>query len=200
MACTGRADSTRWGRCSTQRTPTCRISAWSSACSRAGRYNRLARRLRRWSGPRSVVSGIVVVAGTPVQNEVRELVYRVLYRDFGVGEDAEWYHADEGDVLALAYGSEGELLGSARLLAAAGDAERQVRQVAVDPAASGRGIGRSLMHALEAHAASEGASAVWLHARDTAIPFYERLGYECVSETFVSNLTGIPHRTMRKTL
>ena len=56
------------------------------------------------------------------------------------------------------------------------------------------------MGELEDVAAAEGADEVWLHARDTAFGFYERLGYVPEGEIFVSELTGIPHRTMRKRL
>ena len=53
----------------------------------------------------------------------------------------------------------GVLLGSARLLPAAGDASRQVRQVAVAPERAWAGVGRALMDALEAIAAAGGRDA-----------------------------------------
>ncbi len=56
------------------------------------------------------------------------------------------------------------------------------------------------MSALERTAAGQGASQVWLNARDTAIDFYLRLGYAPFGESFVSELTGIPHIGMRKAL
>ena len=37
-----------------------------------------------------------------------------------------------------------------------------------------------------------------LHARDTAIPFYKKLGYECVGEPFVE--VTILHQAMQKRL
>jgi GNAT superfamily N-acetyltransferase len=132
--------------------------------------------------------------------ELRALLFAELYRDFGVSEASDWMQAATGDTVAVALDAGGEVLGAARLLGAPGEAERQVRQVAVAGSAQGRGVGAALMAAVERRAADEGASAVWLHARDTAIAFYEARGYECVSETFVSELTGIPHKTMRKGL
>ena len=126
------------------------------------------------------------------------LLYEVLYRDFGVAEDDDWYQDTPGSMLAVALTHEGELLGAARLLPAPGDERRQVRQVAVLPGSQAQGVGRALMEALEARAAAEGATEVWLNARDTAFEFYERLGYEFTSAVFVSELTGIPHRAMRK--
>jgi predicted GNAT family N-acyltransferase len=130
--------------------------------------------------------------------ELLDLSYEVLYRDFGVPLEGDWYHPANGSTFAIALGSDGALLGTARLLPAPQDVSRQVRQVAVSPAAHGRGVGRALMHELERLALAEGAEETWLHARETAFGFYRRLDYVFSSELFVSELTGIPHRTMRK--
>ena len=132
--------------------------------------------------------------------EVLDLSYEVLYRDFGVPREGDWYQPAYGSEFAVALGDGGVLLGTARLLPAAGDESRQVRQVAVSPDARVGGIGRALMGRLEAIAAGEGATELWLYARDNAWGFYERLGYTAEGEVFVSGLTGIPHRTMRKQL
>ena len=133
-------------------------------------------------------------------DDVLDLSYDVLYRGFGVAREGDWYHPANGSEFAVALDAAGLLLGTARLLPASGDAARQVRQVAVSPDARGRGIGRALMDELERVSAAEGASHVWLHARENAFGFYARLGYVTESEIFVSELTGIPHRTMRKRL
>jgi GNAT superfamily N-acetyltransferase len=133
-------------------------------------------------------------------DEVLDLSYDVLYRDFGVAREGDWYHPANGSEFAVALDQSGILLGTARLLPTPGDASRQVRQVAVIPGAHGRGVGRGLMHALERVAAAEGATELWLHARDNAFGFYERLDYVPEGAIFVSELTGIPHRTMRKRL
>jgi predicted GNAT family N-acyltransferase len=131
-------------------------------------------------------------------DEVLDLYYDVLYGPFGVARDAEWYHPAHGSTFALALGASGELVGSARLLPEAGDELRQVRQVVVAPSAHGRGIGRELMSAIEHVAAEQGADELWLNARHTAFGFYEALGWRFSGESFVSELTGIPHREMRK--
>ena len=70
----------------------------------------------------------------------------------------------------------------------------------MSPDAHGRGVGRALMAELERLALAQGAEETWLHARDTAFGFYGQLGYVLEGELFVSPLTGIPHRTMRKRL
>ena len=132
--------------------------------------------------------------------EVLDLSYAELYGPFGVARDAEWYHPAHGSEFAVALDGNGGIVGAARLLPSAGDPERQVRQVVVAPEARGLGVGRLLMQAVEGAARAEGAVELWLHARESAIGFYERLGYGCEGERFTSPLTGIPHRTMRKRL
>ena len=132
--------------------------------------------------------------------EVLDLCYDVLYRAYGVPRQGDWYHPANGSTFAVALGEGGVLVGSARLLPAPGDHARQVRQVAVAPDSHGKGIGRELMLDLEWTAAAEGAVESWLHVRDNAFGFYERLGYVPEGPAFVSTLTGIPHRTMRKRL
>ncbi|RYG42274.1 GNAT family N-acetyltransferase [bacterium] len=69
----------------------------------------------------------------------------------------------------------------------------KVRQVAVEPEAQGKGYGAFLMRALEAH-----AEEFVLHARESVVPFYLRLGYKVEGDPFEE--VGIPHRAMSKEL
>lgn len=133
-------------------------------------------------------------------SEIQNLYFSVLYADFGVPRGADWYHDAHGSVFAVALDDSGAILGAARLLPAPGAVSRQLRQVAVAPAAHGRGLGRLLLLDLEALAIEEGASELWLNSRSTAYGFYERLGYSREGEEFESELTGIMHTTMRKRL
>ena len=132
--------------------------------------------------------------------EVLDLYYDVLYGPFGVGREYEWYHPAHGSDFAIALGPDDALLGSARLLPASGDEVRQVRQVVVVPQVQGQGLGRALMSAIEARAAEQGARVLWLNARHTAFGFYEANGWTFSGPLFESELTGIPHREMRKRL
>ncbi len=75
----------------------------------------------------------------------------------------------------------------------------QVRFMAVAPQAAGKGLGRLLMAALETQAQATGLSEIVLHARESAVGFYERLGYGVVEPSHT--LFGvIPHFLMRKQL
>jgi GNAT superfamily N-acetyltransferase len=146
--------------------------------------------------------------------EVLDLCYRILYEPYCVPRDGDWYHEAYGSEFAIALAESGAqgapsaadvaaaalpaVLGTARLIPAPGDTERQVRQVTVVPEARLCGIGAALMAELERMAREEGASELWLHARETAYGFYEALGFVAEGHGFVSDLTGIPHTTMRK--
>ncbi len=132
--------------------------------------------------------------------QLADLLYRLMYRDFGVEREGSWREHEEGSVTAVALAADETLLGTARLLPAEGERVRQVRQVAVEPASRCSGVGSALMAAIEWRAAQEGAEEIMLHARDSAIEFYEQQGYAVVSEIFISELTGIAHQTMRKRL
>ncbi len=51
--------------------------------------------------------------------------------------------------------------------------EAQIRFMAVDPKTTGRGLGSTILNALESRAAEMGAHRIVLNAREQAIPFYE---------------------------
>lgn len=72
----------------------------------------------------------------------------------------------------------------------------QLRQIAVEEGLQGQGIGRLLMLEAEAVLAGAGVERLILNSRDTAVGFYEKLGYEPVGEGFVE--VGIPHQRMEK--
>lgn len=78
------------------------------------------------------------------------------------------------------------------------ESEVKMRQVAVAPEFQRQGLGRRLVAFSEDFAKSKGFKAMVLNARDTAIEFYLRLGYEAYGEPFEE--VTIPHQAMRKSL
>ena len=75
----------------------------------------------------------------------------------------------------------------------------QVRFMAVDPNAQNKGIGKSLMLHMESTAKGSGIEEIILHAREIALPFYEKLAYQTVEKSHL--LFGeIQHFLMRKKL
>ncbi len=79
------------------------------------------------------------------------------------------------------------------------DAETfKLRQMAVADDAQGKQIGTQLVQAADTYAVQLGKSKIILHARETAIPFYEKQGYEVVGDTFFE--VNLPHKKMEKVL
>lgn len=73
-----------------------------------------------------------------------------------------------------------------------------IGRMAVLPNRRHQGIGTGVLNTLLDIARQQQLGEVYLHAQVSAIPFYERLGFVCVSETFMD--AGIPHRTMKRGL
>jgi predicted GNAT family N-acyltransferase len=74
----------------------------------------------------------------------------------------------------------------------------QMRQVAVDEKFKGRGIGRVMVKYSEDFARKLGYREMVLDARETAVPFYELLGYTKVGDRFTE--VTIPHWVMVRAL
>ncbi|QGX38598.1 GNAT family N-acetyltransferase [Permianibacter aggregans] len=74
----------------------------------------------------------------------------------------------------------------------------KLRQMAVEPDHQGKGIGRQLMLFAEQQLQKLGYQQIELHARETAIDFYRKLGYQTVGHTFIEQT--ITHIKMSKTL
>jgi N-acetylglutamate synthase-like GNAT family acetyltransferase len=72
----------------------------------------------------------------------------------------------------------------------------QMRQVAVVPELQGRGIGTAVVEYSEALARKAGYRRMFLHARETAVAFYEKLGYSRIGDRFEE--VTIPHWAMEK--
>ncbi len=70
--------------------------------------------------------------------------------------------------------------------------------MAVHAELQGRGIGTALVEYAEALARELGHRRMVLHARETALPFYEKLGYARIGEMVVK--VTIPHWEMAKEL
>jgi ribosomal protein S18 acetylase RimI-like enzyme len=99
---------------------------------------------------------------------------------------------------ALVTAPDGTALGVGRVHTAA-PGQAQVRFMAVHPSAQGQGVGRAVLEYLEAEARRRGLTECVLHAREQAVPFYQRLGYEVVAPSHTL-FGSIPHFLMRKRL
>ncbi|RYD59365.1 MAG: GNAT family N-acetyltransferase [Sphingobacteriales bacterium] len=72
----------------------------------------------------------------------------------------------------------------------------KIRQMAVADEWQGKGLGRMLMTEAEQHSWRNNKTHIILHARVTAQPFYDKLGYHTTSDVFTE--VGIPHVVMEK--
>ncbi|HTY95597.1 MAG TPA: GNAT family N-acetyltransferase [Solirubrobacteraceae bacterium] len=142
------------------------------------------------------MSADVVVEISPVSaRETYDLRARVL-RD-GSLESAPTPDDDLPGVWHLGAHESDRLVGVAsfypRPCASAADVEAvQLRFMAVDPACQGRGVGRELLdHAIRALHEQQ-VPLLWANGRDTALGFYERLGFTVVGEGFIHE-PGLPH-------
>jgi len=105
---------------------------------------------------------------------------------------------DEEESFHLMAIEDGRILGVGRLHAIE-DSRMQIRYMGVVAEAQGRGVGMGLMVGLEDEARRRGASGILLHARASAVPFYEKNGYGIVAESYL--LWGeIQHFMMTKSL
>ena len=75
----------------------------------------------------------------------------------------------------------------------------QVRYMAVLDREQGKHLGSILMHGLEEKAIVNGASKVFLQAREVAVPFYLSCGYSILEKTFLL-FDEIQHYSMEKYL
>jgi ribosomal protein S18 acetylase RimI-like enzyme len=125
-----------------------------------------------------------------------ELRREVLRRPLGLDFTAAQLAVEGGQLHLGAW--DGERAVGCLALLMGGAREARMRQVAVAPDARGRGIGRLLVAESEAEARRRGAARMTLHARQSAVAFYERLGYRVEGEPFAE--VGLPHRSMTKVL
>ncbi|MGH9224187.1 MAG: GNAT family N-acetyltransferase [Acidimicrobiales bacterium] len=72
----------------------------------------------------------------------------------------------------------------------------RLRGMATAPSHRGLGVGRRILNACVDFAATEGGAELWCNARLVAERFYQRAGFEIVSDEF--DIAGLgPHHVMR---
>lgn len=93
---------------------------------------------------------------------------------------------------------ESETVGVARLQFNS-DSEAQIRYMAVASSHERQGIGRALMLAMEAYTRASACKLIVLDAREPAVGFYQKLGYNIDEESYLL-FEAIQHFRMSKTL
>jgi GNAT superfamily N-acetyltransferase len=76
----------------------------------------------------------------------------------------------------------------------------QLRGMAVATEHQRTGVGRALLEHAIGRLRAAGFEVLWANARDTALPFYERMGMEVVGDGFVTRDTRLPHHVVVRDL
>lgn len=138
-----------------------------------------------------------IFPGTSAYAQERALRDVLLRQPLGLTMDAE--AADWADgTRHFGLFDEADDLAACVLASPLPDGSVRLRQMAVSAASQSSGFGRSLMQQAEAVLRRSGVKSLSLHARDTAIGFYEKLGYSRVGDIYLE--LGIPHQLMHKPL
>ncbi|MEO9023023.1 MAG: GNAT family N-acetyltransferase [Ginsengibacter sp.] len=134
--------------------------------------------------------------GTQEYQQMIRLRNEILRKPLHLSLEQEDLDKEKDDILIGAF-EEDKMLGCC-LLAKVDKYSIRLRQMAVQDNLQGRGIGASLMHYAENVARDAGYEKLVMHARKTAVGFYEKLGYAITGNEFTE--VSIPHFEMEKRL
>ena len=131
--------------------------------------------------------------------EYQQMVYlrnETLRKPLGLTLSEEELAVEKDEILIAAF-EDDKMLGCC-MLVQEGEKHVRLRQMAVLNNLQGKGIGRALMGFAENIARDRGYKKLTMHARKTALGFYERLGYSASGDEFLE--LSIPHYIMEKAL
>ena len=134
--------------------------------------------------------------GTKDYERMVDLRRSILRKPLGIDFDPQELEREKDDILIGCF--EDDKLTGCCLLTKVDDTTVRLRQMAVISGLQGKGMGRVLMQFAENLARDRGFKKIIMHARKTAMGFYEKLGYKVVGDEF-EEIT-IPHFIMEKKL
>ncbi len=134
--------------------------------------------------------------GSPEYHQMVQLRNDILRKPLGLRFSPEELEEEKGEILIGAFEDE-KMLGCCMLIKEDANTVR-LRQMAVLNNLQGKGIGRALMQFAENIARDIGYKKLSMHARVTAVGFYEKLGYHVVGDQFEE--VTLPHYVMEKQL
>lgn len=114
----------------------------------------------------------------------------------GLGFTKEELDKEKDNIHIGAFEDE-ELLGCCMLTKVSNDT-LQLRQMAVKNNLQRKGIGGSILSFAENLTRDRGYKTIMMHARDTAVGFYEKFGYKVKGDPFTE--INLPHHIMEKSL
>ena len=134
--------------------------------------------------------------GTKEYNQMVDLRMLILRAPLGLTFTKEDLEREKNNILLGCF--EDEKLEGCCLLAEVEPGTVKLRQMAVLDGLQGKGIGRALMSFAENVARDASYKKLTMHARKTAVGFYEKLGYTICSDEFEE--VTVPHYEMEKIL
>jgi predicted GNAT family N-acyltransferase len=138
----------------------------------------------------------IVPHGSELYWKAIELRSKYLREPLGLTINPEELEADANSFHIVAT-SGNDAVGNVTLVPYTQDTIR-LRHMIVDPALRKQNLGRKLIKTADQVALDNGCTAIELYARDVAVDFYRKCGYEIYGASFVK--LGIPHRAMKKQL
>jgi len=134
--------------------------------------------------------------GTDDYRKMVALRTLILRAPLGLSFTEQELDAEKEDILIAAF-EDDDLLGCC-ILTSISPRSMRIRQMAVLNNQQRKGIGASLIRFCETIARDKGCHTMVMHARDTALGFYEKFGYQIIGDPFVE--VGLPHHFMEKKL
>lgn len=138
----------------------------------------------------------IIDYGTPEYFQMIRLRNEILRSPLNLSFEKNELDREKDDILIGAFEEE-KMLGCCLLTRMDKDNVR-LRQMAVQDNLQKKGIGASMMNFAENIARDKGYEKMIMHARKTAVGFYEKLGYTIEGKEFIE--VSIPHFVMEKKL
>ncbi len=138
----------------------------------------------------------IIEFGSPSYQKMVDLRFQILRNPLGLTFSQADLDKEKDDIL-IGFFEEDNLEGCC-ILTPVNKTDIRLRQMAVISGLQYRGIGRVIMNFAENVARDRGYKVLHMHARKTAVGFYQKLGYEIIGEEFEE--VTIPHFEMQKAL
>ena len=134
--------------------------------------------------------------GSKEYQQMVTLRFEIMRKPLGLSFSTEELAKEKNDILIGAF-DEDEMTGCC-ILTDISSGSVKLRQMAVLKNMQGKGIGEMIIQFAENIARDKGYRTLTMHARDTAIRFYEKYGYKVEGDGFIE--INIPHHIMKKNL
>ncbi len=134
--------------------------------------------------------------GSKEYQQMIALRLEILRKPQGLTFTDEELAKEKDDILIGAF--EDDTMLACCLLTKVDNSTVKLRQMAVQNNLQGKGIGASIMSFAETVARDRGYKKLMMHARDSAIGFYEKFDFKVKGDEFIE--VNVPHHVMEKRL